>query len=71
VLIFDHATLADAVAEFNRYNRQKLLIGDSVAGHLAIYGTFRADNVEDFISLARDVLGLRTERRNSEIVIFH
>lgn len=69
LLVFDHATLATVVAEFNRYNQIKLVIGDAAAARMAIYGTFRADNVRDFVVLARNIFGLRTVQRNGEIVI--
>ena len=34
VLVFDHTTLADAAAEFNRYNREKIVIADPAAAQL-------------------------------------
>ena len=40
VLVFEHTTLADAAAEFNRYNREKLVIADTAAGRRTIGGTF-------------------------------
>jgi len=69
VLIFHHTSLAQAAAEFNRYNRRKLVIADAGAAHLTIDGTFQADNIEDFARLAQLVLGVRTENRGSEIAI--
>lgn len=69
VLIFHHTSLAQAAAEFNRYNRRKLVIADAGAAHLTIDGTFQADNIEDFARLAQLVLGVRMENRGSEIAI--
>jgi transmembrane sensor len=69
VLIFKHASLAEAAAEFNRYNRRKLVVEDTAAARLTIDGTFQADNIEDFTRLAQLVLGVRTENRGSEIAI--
>lgn len=69
VLVFDHTSLADAAAEFNRYNRVKLIVADAGAARRTIMGTFRANNIEDFTGLARDVLGLHVEKRPGEIVI--
>lgn len=69
VLIFRHASLAEAAAEFNRYNRRKLVIEDVAAARLTIDGTFQADNIEDFTRLAQLVLGVRAENRGSEIAI--
>jgi len=69
VLIFKHASLAEAAAEFNRYNRRKLVVEDPAAARLTIDGTFQDDNIEDFTRLAELVLGVRTENRGSEIAI--
>jgi transmembrane sensor len=69
VLVFKHTALADAVAEFNRYNREKLVIADPQAGQLTIGGTFKAQHVEDFTQLVRLVLGLHVENKGTEIVI--
>ncbi|HEY5236823.1 MAG TPA: FecR domain-containing protein [Rhizomicrobium sp.] len=69
LLIFDRTTVADAAAEFNRYNSEKLVVADAVAGQQTITGTFQTGNTSDFTSLARDVLGLHVQRLGSEIVI--
>ncbi len=69
VLIFDHTTLADAAAEFNRYNREKILIADSDAAQRMIGGTFPADDVGAFTRLAHEVFGLHVENHGTETVI--
>lgn len=69
VLVFKHTALADAAAEFNRYNRQKLIIADPQTGQLTIGGTFKAHHLEDFTQLVQLVLGLRVENKGDEIVI--
>jgi transmembrane sensor len=69
VLVFDHTTLDDAVADFNRYSRQKLVVADSGVARLTIDGTFPTNDVELFARVARDILGLRIENRKEEIVI--
>jgi transmembrane sensor len=69
VLIFRHASLAEAAAEFNRYNRRKLVVEDRAAARLTIDGTFQADNIDDFTRLAQLVLGVRAEDRGSEIAL--
>jgi transmembrane sensor len=68
-LVFDNVTLGEAAAEFNRYNREKLVIADPQAGQLTIGGTFKAQHVEDFTQLVRLVLGLHVENKGTEIVI--
>ncbi len=69
MLVFKHTTLAAAAAEFNRYNRQKLVIADSKAAARTIGGTFPTSDVELFGRVVHDVLGLRVDNRGNEIVI--
>jgi transmembrane sensor len=69
VLVFKQTPLADAAAEFNRYNRQKLVIADDGVAAMKIDGTFHAMNVEAFARLARSVLGLTVTDDGNRIVI--
>lgn len=69
VLVFDHATLAEAVAEFNRYNRTKLIVADENAASRTIGATFPVHDVELFARVAEQVLGLRATHQNGNIVI--
>jgi transmembrane sensor len=69
VLIFDSTSLADAASEFNRYNREKLVIADPAVAGMTIDGTFPTDNVRLFARVVQDVLGLRVESRADESVI--
>jgi transmembrane sensor len=49
--VLHDTTLADAAAEFNRYNVHKIAIRDPVVGALRISGTFRATSAEAFVRL--------------------
>ena len=69
VLVFNHTTLAEAAAEFNRYNREKLAVFDPAVARIPIGGTFQMDNTKDFVNLAQTVLGLRVEKRGNQTVI--
>jgi len=69
VLVFKHTRLADAAAEFNRYNREKLIIADSAAANRMIGATFPINDVERFARVARDVLGLSVTYRGKDIMI--
>jgi len=69
VLIFDNATLGDAAAEFNRYNRQKLIVADPAASSMTIVGTFRTSDMILFAHAARDALGLSIAAKGDDIVI--
>lgn len=68
-LIFDHTTLAEAAAEFNRYNDVKLVITDTRAGAMKFSSAFPTDGVEAFVRVAQKSLGLHIERKDKEIQI--
>jgi transmembrane sensor len=69
VLVFRRTTLAEAAAQFNRYNTHKLVVPDSAVAELQLGGTFQSNNPELFARVARDVLGLRIQNRGGETVI--
>lgn len=69
VLVFDHTTLREAAAEFNRYNSEKLVIADPQAAGRTIGGTFPKNGLVDFAEVARQMLGLTVTRHGEEIVI--
>jgi len=69
VLIFDNTTLADAVAEFNRYNARQIVITDKAAARLKVVGTFPKQDLNAFIDIAQEVFNLRVERRADMIAI--
>jgi transmembrane sensor len=49
-LWFDRVTLAEAVAEFNRYNRRQLVIEDPAIAGLRIGGAFDATDLDSFVA---------------------
>jgi transmembrane sensor len=69
MLTFDRATLEEAAAEFNRYNRTRLVIGDDAAGRMRIGGAFEARNVQEFAELLRSAYGLTVTRTSDRIEI--
>jgi len=69
VLIFRDTTLAEAVAEFNRYNDQKIVIADADAAKRKIGGTFTTSGVERFAEVVRIALGLDVRQRQNELFI--
>ncbi|MFC3579947.1 FecR family protein [Sphingomonas hylomeconis] len=58
-LRFDQTTLAEAAAEFNRYNRKPIIITDAETASIRIGGTFKASNAAAFVRLLSDAYGLR------------
>jgi len=68
-LVFKDTTLADAVAEFNRYNISKIVIEDASVAVIRIGGNFRSTNVEAFVRLLEDGFPIRVEQRDQRIVL--
>jgi len=68
-LVFHNTSLADAVAEFNRYGGQPLVLKNLQAAGLTINGRFRVSGAEDFASNVHELFGLRVEHRNGAIVL--
>ena len=54
-LTFDHTPLADAIAEFNRYSRKRIVLRSPEAAKIRVDGVFRT---EDSLSFARAVASM-------------
>lgn len=68
-LEFDATPLGEVVAEFNRYNRTKLVVADSQLAARPFSGTFRADGYEALVGLLEDDFGVVATRRGGEIFL--
>lgn len=68
-LEFDGETLAEVVREFNRYNRQQLIIADAALAARPFSGTFRADGYESLVRLLESDFGVSAARGEHEIVL--
>ena len=66
VLTFNRTTLADAVAEFNRYNRTKLVIADQSASKRRIYGTFPTTDTQAFTRVVKAIFGVNVVLREDK-----
>ncbi len=69
MLMFHHATLAEATAEFNRYNSEKMAIGDTYAAGLTFNGTLPTNDIAAFVRVTQKTFGLHVARRGEEIII--
>jgi len=69
VLVFDHTTLADAAAELNRYNREKIVIADPDVRRRIIGATIPVNGVEAFTRVAEKIFGVHVEKSGGEIII--
>ena len=68
-LEFVSAPLSDMVAEFNRHNRQQLVISDAVLAAQRFGGTFRSDDVDGFVRLLETHFGIEAERDAEKITL--
>lgn len=69
VIVLHRTTLAEAVAEFNRYNVRKLVIATPSLERTRVGGTFPVEDVEAFTRVAKQVLGLKVQEKGNEILI--
>ncbi|MDG2533031.1 FecR domain-containing protein [Sphingomonas sp. HITSZ_GF] len=68
-ITFSDTELAQAAAEFNRYNAKKLVVVDPAAARIRVGGTFQATNVDAFVRLLHDAYGLKIEDGEREVRI--
>jgi transmembrane sensor len=68
-LIFRDMALADAVAEFNRYNTRKILIDDPTVAAIRVSGKFRSTQFEAFVRLLEEGFPVRAQNVDDRIVL--
>jgi len=68
-LIFRDTPLSDAVAEFNRYNAQQLVIDDPRVAEIRVSGKFRPTQYEAFGRLMQEGFAVRMHRVGGDIVL--
>jgi transmembrane sensor len=68
-LVFHETPLADAVAEFNRYNGQKIVLEDPQLAAMHIDGNFRSTNVDAFVRLLEGGFPVTIERNGDQILV--
>jgi transmembrane sensor len=61
VIELDGETLSEAVADFNRYNRHKLVIADPRIGQLRMGGTFRTSDLQSFTQALELAFGVHAQ----------
>jgi transmembrane sensor len=68
-VVFRETALADAVAEFNRYNERKIVIRDPRVAAMRLTGRYRANNFEGFVRLLQESFPIRAQNSSDEIVL--
>ncbi len=69
VLVFRYTPLSEVVAEFNRYNNEKIVIDDALVSRSVISARLQATDVDAFARMAHDFMGLRIQHSGDEIHI--
>lgn len=67
-LIFSDSRLDAVAAEFNRYNRRRLVVAPSAAG-VRIDGTFKASNLEGFLRLLDRGFGVKARPSGADELV--
>ncbi|MFS0740574.1 FecR domain-containing protein [Brevundimonas sp. 3P9-tot-E] len=62
VIFFEETPLLEAVAEMNRYARQRMVVADAEAGELRVSGAFRSSEADAFAEAMADVFDLSVRR---------
>lgn len=68
-LVFESATLADMVTEFNRYNAKRLVIETPELGDRRFGGTFVARDTNTFLELLRETRDVVTDEQPDRVVL--
>jgi transmembrane sensor len=68
-IVFRDTTLADAVADFNRYSKRKIFIEDPAIAGIRIGGNFRSGDTDAFLWLLQSGFPINVERRSDRIIL--
>jgi transmembrane sensor len=68
-VVFRDTALADAVAEFNRYNTRKIIIEDPTIAAIRIGGNFRSNNTDAFLWLLQSGFPVTVEETHDQVVL--
>ncbi|MBI2511627.1 MAG: FecR domain-containing protein [Opitutae bacterium] len=67
---FRDTPLDEAVAEFNRYNKEtRIVIADRRIAKIPLRGNFRADNADAFVRLAQEILGVHVDQEDGRYIL--
>lgn len=63
-LVFENTSVADAIHEFNRYNRIQIVVNDQELARRSISGVFNAADPESFVAFIQSVARVHITRSN-------
>jgi transmembrane sensor len=68
-LEFTRTPLSEVVAQMNRYNARKFVLGDDAVGEVRVSGILRADKIETLAETLESDFKIRVERQADSIVL--
>jgi transmembrane sensor len=68
-IVFESDAIATVAAEFNRYNRQQIIISDPRVGTIPISGVFRSYDVQSFVDFLNGLPGVSAEMIEGRILV--
>lgn len=68
-VVFRNVDLAEAIAEFNRYNDKKIAIEDPAVASIRLSGKFRTTNFDAFVRLLEDGYSIDATDRDGKLVL--
>ncbi|HWL62232.1 MAG TPA: FecR family protein [Steroidobacteraceae bacterium] len=69
LVVFRDTPLAEAAAQFNRYNKRKIVLADPSIAELGVGGVFRATDQEVFLKLLETGFPVRAEMHKDEVLL--
>jgi len=69
VLVFDETPLAEAVAELNRYSRDRLVIDDPAIGAFHVTGVFKTGDMDRFARTVEEILPVDLQTRSDGAIM--
>ncbi|HUF07961.1 MAG TPA: FecR domain-containing protein [Rhodothermales bacterium] len=71
LLVFENASLAEVIAEVNRYTETQLVIADAEIGELRLGGTFKTGRLEALLDVLEKGFGIRVTREQPDTIELH
>lgn len=68
-LLFRNTPLSEAVAEVNRYGRERVVVNDARLGALPISGVFANDDPAEFAAAVAQLHGLKVRREDKAVLL--
>jgi transmembrane sensor len=68
-ILLRNTALAEAVAEFNRYNERQLVIGDRSLADLRVGGNLRLTNLDAFVRVLEQGFPVQAQREDARIIL--